>query len=271
MKNRKGFTLIELLAVIVILAIIALIAIPTVKRVIDENGDITLAISNDTYCITKGYSDRNIRVEEEYTKCELPYPTLIDLAVTSEDLGINEVHSCVKGSIKCAPGTAFAIKVNNAQTYKFYVVADDGNEATLILSNNLGVNVPWISAEDYKNKVVSGTSCDRNACTNKGPVTAVAKLKEREYTYTDAERKDNYKEFSETMRARLITYAEAANLGCEYKIEGSCPEWFIGTQFWTSTGFVRTDAYGVYTQGRSLTTYQPAGSLGLRPVITLDK
>ena len=53
--------------------------------IIAENGDISLAIENDKYCITKGYNDKEITVTKDYETCILPNngPKLITFTINS--------------------------------------------------------------------------------------------------------------------------------------------------------------------------------------------
>ena len=47
-------------------------SIPNGKVIITRDGDISLMIKNDRYCVTKGYNDQDIKVTEDPTNCEIP-------------------------------------------------------------------------------------------------------------------------------------------------------------------------------------------------------
>ena len=209
--------------------------------------------------------------------------TLAGLATTSIDLGITEVDSCVEKGTLCNFGagvqepTVFAIKVNVDDVYKFYVINDDGNEVTLIMDRNLGEKVAW-----YENEKNSSF----------GPITAVTALNERtrgwtniskrKYTYADDGGGAVYESFTETMRARLLTYTEAENLGC--KTTGSCPAFLYinlssaGTEeqplgYWTSAAHatITGEAWTIRTEKKLSNRNTHSLNYGIRPVITLSK
>ena len=46
--------------------------IPTGTMTITRDGNISLMIKNDRYCVTKGYNDQDIKVTEDPTNCEIP-------------------------------------------------------------------------------------------------------------------------------------------------------------------------------------------------------
>jgi len=153
------------------------------------------------------------------------------------------------------------------------------------MDRNLGDNVAWYA--DASNN-------------SYGPTTAVAALKERtsgwtnipeqEYTYSDDGGGNIYTAFTETMRARMLTYTEATTtLGCTTTI-GSCPSWLYinlkntgsdtddsGNErrgYWTSTANSSNSdlAWIVPYNGESIN-----GNVyfkvyyGVRPVIELSK
>ena len=83
--------------------------VPTGTLKVNTKGETALAISNGRYCITKGYSDKDITIVEEFENCYIPY-ILETLATTSENVA--SIASCATDGTECAAGTAFAIKVN---------------------------------------------------------------------------------------------------------------------------------------------------------------
>ena len=46
--------------------------IPTGSITITRDGNISLMIKNERYCLTKGYDDEDVTITEEFETCELP-------------------------------------------------------------------------------------------------------------------------------------------------------------------------------------------------------
>ena len=109
--------------------------VPNGTLSVNSEGETALAVYNARYCITKRYDDNDVTITED-SECYYPY-SLPALATTSETLKVGTVLSCATNGTECNPGDAFAIKVNDEDTYKFRVLKDDNNVVTLIMSNNL--------------------------------------------------------------------------------------------------------------------------------------
>jgi len=234
--------------------------VPTGTLKVNTEGKTSLAVSNGRYCITKGYDDTDITITEDLEQCGVSNDednvtdntgstgekTLSELATTSTELVVTSVDACaISGT--CEVGTAFAIKVNEEETYKFYVIADDGEKVTLIMDRNLGDRVAWVSKTDYNDDTNYGTYGNNN----KGPTTVLNYLNSQinsqtstwdnidpieEYTYDNnlngTTNTYGYQkltitngvgiltsqdgtietELEGTMRARLLTYEEASTL-----------------------------------------------------------
>lgn len=226
--------------------------------------------------------------------------TFAELATTTDE--VTSVNACALSGT-CQVGTKFAIQVNENDIYNFYVISDDGNEVSLIMDRNLGDNVPWISAEDYataNSEEGDQTYCAYDACSDEGPLTAVNTLKirtdswtninVRQYTYGDDGGGNRYSSFTETMRARLLTYEEAISeiIGCGQTAK-SCPEWLyknlrntgdVSTYgYWTTAAHPSNShiAWNIYGVGRvdchdiSNNDINHKDSHGLRPVITVSR
>lgn len=201
--------------------------------------------------------------------------TLKDIVTTSD--GNPSIPDCITNNTECEAGTGIAIKVNDSETYDFYVISEDteNNKITLIMNRNLDGTVAW--------------SSDRS----EGPVTALAYLESKtagwtnipNETYTLTDERSNYPEMTRTARARLITYTETYELGCTPS-KGSCPEWlYINTRnhgddsnygYWTSSTStanardVKTVEYSGCVDF-SVSYVDDDNSLGVRPVITIKK
>ena len=232
--------------------------------------------------------------------------TLSELATTSTE--VPSIPGCITNNTTCTAGTPVAIKVNKSETYNFYVISETDNKVTLIMDSNLGDNVGWMISEDsckiveqsYSNgnKIIARPMAALFSCTDEGPITAVAALKERtsgwtnipekEYTYSDDGGGNKYTAFTETMRARMLTYTEATTtLGCT-NTSGSCPSWLYinlyttGSDtdsagdnkygYWTSAAYASDtgSAHYIVCDGY-VNDYYGASTSGLRPVIELTK
>ena len=98
-----------------------------------------------------------------------------------------------------------------------------------------------------------------------------------------------YTAFTETMRARMLTYTEATTtLGCTTS-DGSCPSWlyinlrYTGSNtdstgadkngYWISAANARysNSAFNVRYNGSVNSNYTNFGAYGVRPVIELSK
>jgi len=269
--------------------------VPTGSITITRDGDISLMVKNNRYCITKSLEEDDITVTEDVENCKMPSGgnegtggnagstanTLANLATTSTE--VPDKPACLTDGTQCTAGTPVAIKVNETETYNFYVISETDNKVTLIMDRNLGDNVKWYADDDDNSH---------------GPITAVAALKERtsgwtnipekEYTYSDDGGGNIYTAFTETMRARMLTYTEATTtLGCT--TNGSCPSWlYINLKstgsdvddggntrygYWASATYVSTIDHAriVHSNGSVHYTNTDSSIAGLRPVIELSK
>ena len=274
-----------------------------------KDGKISMAIHNGKHCVTKGFEDEDIQISDDLTNCGSSNGgnvnnTLADLVVnaeTSVSTSTSASPLCINKGYVCEAGTLFTIKVNESQTYNFYVLNDNGNKVDLIMDRNLVDDVEWINAEDYGNSTVKN---------DKGPLTALKVLKERTsgwtnipiYTYTlenDADRVNGSNTYNpitatstsggnlvENVRARLPKFGDIIvhtdNNDISYP---DVPVWLKndietnGEQgYWLSTVYsseFEISAWTVsnqYSYGQvALVRVSPSMSLGLRPVITLSK
>ena len=158
--------------------------------------------------------------------------------------------------------------------------------------NTTEPDVAWITKSAYV--AAGGTEADYGdyGNNNKGPRTAVAELKtrtsgwsnipERTYTYSDDGGGNKYTSFTETMRARMLTYTEANNI--KTANNNTMPTWMYinlnGTGdnntygYWLSAAIAydSTSAWGVGCSGDINGYYvYSETNVGLRPVITLSK
>ena len=64
------------------------------------------------------------------------------------------------------------VKVNEKESYDFYVLSDDGKYVTLFMNGNLGQPIPWLSGEDLA-ELSNGSNDGSNSY---GPYTALKYL-----------------------------------------------------------------------------------------------
>jgi len=237
------------------------------KMVINEDGDIALAISNKKYCITKGLKEQEFSIIEDTTNCELP--PAVNGIMTSKDY-------CILTNI-CESGTLINVKVNDTQNYDFYVISDTETELTLIMDRSLEGTPAWNSSYTV----------------GKGPVTALEHLKNAtdswvniplmSYVLNDDGDTSNYSNLEVTdVRARLLTYTEATSpeIGCT-ETKGSCPSWLyenldgleLPIGHWLSTAYSSSNGWLIRSSGAldSSISVGQSGYYGIRPVITLTK
>ena len=346
--KKNGFTLIEVLGVIILLGVLSVIVVPVVRDSIKQskrkaydkqvNTILTTArewAADNTGALTEG----SFLVKVETLKKEglLENKDIIN-PVNNEEMkgcakvsynqefnqyeyeyldncfGYNGILSsndeCLKGEPNnCNPGIPIKVQVNDNESYNFYVIADDGNELTMIMDNNLYPDddrtegdVGWIDKLDYDE--AGGTNWGMYGSNLKGPITALKALKERtkdwtniqekEYVTSDENNPKAYPDIMMKMRARMLTYTEASNLGCKeidsenYSTNDSCPDYLLanlkenlgetdteGTKgYWLSSA-KGDNARGAFTingySGVINWDYAKNSWYGIRPVITVSK
>ena len=220
---------------------------------VTKEGKVAISVTDGKYCVTKGFEDADVTITDgtcvsdsgdntEKTLSELATTGTFTTVNGSNTSEINEVDDCAldKTEGSCEPGTEFAIKVNEDETYKFYVLNDDGNKVTLILDRNLGDKVAWYAdAED----------------SSYGPITAANKLDEltddewsnipkKNYVYEDDADESRYESFTKNMRVRLPGYYEMYEL----LNPGLILPGYLGDNF---NGTGDDNAYGYWTSGTS--------------------
>ena len=241
------------------------------KLRVNTKGETALAMSDGRYCVTKGYSDKDITIVEEFENCNIPY-ILETVATTSAN--VTSIASCATDGTECATGTPFAIKVNDSETKEFYVIKDNGTTLTLIMTDNLGNQVAWY-ADSLDN--------------SNGPLTAINYLDEltdaewsnmpkKTYTYNGLGEDGItmvYEDITRIMRARIIAYDELLEL--KRANDGTLPDYVYGKHaYWTSTpatilstgtnAVVIGHAGSIYTAEVNQNSYPK-----IRPVIELYK
>ena len=200
--------------------------------------------------------------------------TLADVMVSTTNDCVTS-GTCTPEQIATNEGIKVTINVKEGTPKDFYVIADDGNKVTLIMSENLGDNVAWYDSSSGDN--------------SHGPTTALEELALRtndweipEFTYSlsgigEDKTTRKYPDSEVTWKARLITYAEANAVGCT---TSSCPDWMYDhldssyiNGYWTSTAYASSSdgVWNVDFYGTLIDNFAASRSNGVRSVIELSK
>lgn len=224
---------------------------------------------------------------------------LVEISTVSSQQGVIKIDECaVEG--KCAVGTPFMIKVNDTETYKFYVINDDEETVTLIMNRNL--------YEKGKASVAWSTESQ-----SLGPITALNYLNSQTTTWTNIKpiKEYIYNNFSVsgetsgyqkfeiqngvgklisqdgsiitqlegTSRARMITGKEAREIGCIHAAS-TCPSWLYENLYnsgdnnswgyWTLTTLRDYAATNINTGGL-YSNCSVSYDRGVRPVIEISR
>ena len=250
----------------------------TGKIKVTRDGKVALAITNGAMCITKGYDDSKIDLNEDVDNCVLPKEqtinTLNTLAVASSFTD-NVIASCLTSGTTCPVGTKFTVQVNETETKNFYVISDNDNKVTLLMDTNIGEDVSWISNSDY-GLTDNGCLFEPYECasSDKGPSTALNYLESQtsswtnipnfNYTYIDENTPKAYDDiFKKGVKARLLTHLEANAI-----VQN---EWAHG-YYWlsTSVGYNSSSAWLVENMG-TIVSSNVNDSCGVRPIIEIAK
>lgn len=223
---------------------------------VTEEGSIALAITNDKYCVKKGYKDDELIISENFETCEIP-------SILSSE------NSCIKNTDSICPnGTAVNVQVNDTTGYKFYVIDDTGKELVLILEKNLGSYFAWNPSgknSDGPRPILEELKARVNEWTN---------IPEKEYTIIDDGGGYRYAPVAIALRAKLPTKAQVEKVGCTTST-GSCPSYMSGN-YWFTTAVSNSDTnvYIIWAYESHIATRSPEVHLntwGIRPVITISK
>ena len=138
---------------------------------------------------------------------------------------------------------------------------DNGSTITMQSQRNTIYNTTWINALDYKESNTDGTSCSYTSCNDEGPITILNALESATAGWTNVNNQtytmgtttfktnaytgcssfsscaaNTYTLEERTVKARMITVQEAADLGCT-ETQKSCPMWIYNyLQEYTSYG-----------------------------------
>ena len=241
--------------------------------IVTKEGKVAIGVTDGKYCVTKGFENADVTITEDIENCKFPKIIYTNGIMSSENKCITKGNTCILNT----DGIMVTVQVNENQTEDFYVLADDGNKATLILNRNLGDNVAWCaSAED-------------NSC---GPITVVTYLQSQtstwtnlpemiisEFEYTNNTPKTLSQSF--TMYARLPKYSELYAINNSHYLANT--PWLYTNLYttgddstegyWTSTANYFTDGahYVDYNGAVYSSSVNDDSSIGVRQVIELSK
>lgn len=178
-------------------------------------------------------------------------------------------------SNKFAIGAEYKCELGDGLSRIFYVLEETSTKVSLIMSENLGDNVAWVSKDDYI--AAGGTESEYGSYgnINKGPITVKKAL---------AERTQDWHKLNQS-QIKLPTADQIANASGKTFSNTTVSElapWLYGNLssskiigYWTSSAISRAPsrAFSTYYDGRLFNLYSvySTNMFGIRPVIELSK
>lgn len=165
------------------------------------------------------------------------------------------------GSVSYELGAPYICDPGDGVARTFYVLEVSENNVSLIMNENLGDTVAWITEEDY---IAAGGTNWGSGNSEFGPITANNYLKSQTSNWT--------------VDVTLPTYHQIYNVNNSenftehlWLYENLSPAW--PSSYWTSTSRSTSAAWHIYWGGRISSYYIDNASTGcgIRPVITLNK
>ena len=327
--RKNAFTLIELLAVIVLLAIIALIAVPIVINIIDDSKksseEQSLELYKDTVqkAIAKyqmnhpGFNPSECSItgtgDIECDTITIPIemngkkPTDGDVIIKNNKVMIwnikleNKIYypkyakliTDADNNNEVSIGDKYTYKVNNTDTFNFYVLSIEGDNVSLIMDRNIcnDGSITYTSSNNYCR--YKWYAAENN--NTYGPVTAIQELyagtknwdnvPDMIMNYEDENNKDSTEygytsiitsngettitgkptsniirvgTSSKPLKARLPIMSEVTSAECTW-INGSCPVWLIENMTYYS------EANDKYSMNNNSEAYQNIQGYWLQP------
>jgi len=198
----------------------------------------------------------------------------------------NISDDCIKYGNTCTieqikTGVSLVYSVNDAESYKFNVLADDGEKITLIMDDYFTDNINWsssltdgpldileyldaktsnwINVPDITYSLNGTSSSNFNSCTS----------------YSECN-SNVYNLSTKNSKVRLPKLQELTNIGCT-ETSASCPLWLSNNLddtntigFWTSTTSSENVWVLFYTNSLKATSIN-SSSIKIKPVIVIDK
>lgn len=194
-------------------------------------------------------------------KIEIEKGTLLkDLATIDLSLNISEVDNCVNEGI-CEPGTPLLIQVNDIDTYKFYVLKDNGEKVKLIMAENLVNNIVYAPSDNLEGptEALNYLKKETDDWTN---------LEERNVKISDENKEKVYTDIYEKLRATLPSYSDVYKFKREKYLYDNLNN---GSGYWLSTATNKSFYAWSIVNNDIKATDVSIESLGIRPVIEVYK
>lgn len=270
-----------------------------------DNSKSGLISTNMKGAIDELYEKSDIRKQGNFVSAYTYSTATSTECITGEEPTCKK-STCYKSktSGSCKAGDIIKYKVNDTDIVTFHVMYDNGSTLTMQSQKNIINNTEWIKKGDYIEAGGTETDYGTYGDSNKGPLTVLTALenatggwnnvKDQTYTmgttvfkinaYTGCDNTscttNTYTLSERTAKARMITYQEVADFGCDIDSNrlNSCPKWVYnyvsGTaNYWLSSDYIPASgqaAYSVASSGRlePLWLLSPCGA---RAVIVVNK
>ncbi len=185
---------------------------------------------------------------------------LKDLATIDLNLNITEVDDCVNEGI-CEPGTPLLIQVNDVDTFKFYVLEDDGEKVKLIMAENLVNNIVYAPSDnlDGPTEALTYLKKETDTWTN---------LEERNVKISDENKDKAYTDIYEKLRATLPSYNDVYKFKNEKYLYDNLNS---NSGYWLSTATNKSFYAWSVVNNDIKATDVSIETLGIRPVIEIYK
>lgn len=187
-----------------------------------------------------------------------------------------EEETCVElvdMSFLYEPGTIIKYRVNDTLEKYFHVISDDGSTITMQQRENTISAVKWYEERDNSKGPLTALSLLENATANWTNVNdqtytmGTTTFKDNAFTGCIGDRTTNeitcaqnvYQLPVRIVKARMITTQEAIGFGCQFFVNGTCPNW-MNNYLHDATSYggtvVGTD-YGYWTMSASYLATNP--------------
>lgn len=301
--KKNGFTLIELLGVIVIIALLVVIVFPqvinSIKSTKEKNNKLEEdLIYNAADLFLDKYSDEYPK-ENGSTYC-IPLTDLVGEGYLSSNLTLSNSEEDVNG-VQATYNDGFSYDLISNRCYgelitlageEFYVIESNSTTVTLLAKYNL--TVPDLDSDGnlvegpiqskYSTESLAFSSTmywvDANNTLLKEYGTEypayVYDSNSNLYKYVEAYKTYLINQGVNVIEAKLPSYEQLVNLGCESEIDGTCenaPLWVYSTVYWTgsaNSSYLVWDMNSLHNIGNGY--YEKADyGRGARPIIIINE
>ncbi len=240
------------------------------KLIVENDKKIAVAVYDEGWCAYKLKADSYVNLEEVGTSSDCINK------IASEETGSSSI-SCTStsGTVSYALGTSYTCDPGDGSR-TFYVLEEGTDTVSLIMNENLGDRVAWITQEDYE--AAGGTQWSSNTDRNSfGPITANNYLEEQTSSWTvdvslpaGQQIADAVGNTSWPSGGSYISLSSAPWLYDNLYASSNTP---LPYGYWTSTpssGYSNY-AWSVNHYGNLSINLVDNDTLGVRPVITVSK